>query len=149
MVLLCLGVGYLGSIVTRESVETWYPTLQKPAFNPPNWLFAPVWTMLYIIMGIAAGLVWNKISLQAETVKKGMTFFFLQLGLNLLWSYMFFGLKNPLLALFNIILLWLFIYETIVQFNKVSKPATYLFIPYILWVSFALTLNGAIWWLNH
>lgn len=149
MVLLCLAVGYLGSKITVESVQTWYPTLEKPSFNPPNWLFAPVWTTLYIIMGIAGGIVWNKITIDEKSVKRGMTFFFAQLGLNLLWSYLFFGLQNPLLGLINIILLWLFIYETMAQFNKVSKTATYLFIPYMLWVSFATILNASIWWLNR
>ena len=149
MVVTCVAIGYLSGEVTRESVNTWYPTLNKPVFNPPNWLFAPVWTALYIFMGIAAGLVWDKIDTQKETVKKGLTFFAIQLGLNALWSYLFFGLQNPLLALIEIVLLWLMIYETFIQFNKVNKIAGYLFIPYILWVSFALILNAAIWWLNR
>ncbi len=149
MVVTCVAIGYLSGEVTRESVNTWYPTLNKPVFNPPNWLFAPVWTTLYIFMGIAAGLVWDKIDTQKETVKKGLTFFAIQLGLNALWSYLFFGLQNPLLALIEIVLLWLMIYETFIQFNKVNKTAGYLFIPYILWVSFALILNAAIWWLNR
>lgn len=149
MVVTCVAIGYLSGEVTRESVNTWYPTLNKPVFNPPNWLFAPVWTTLYIFMGIAAGLVWDKIDTQKETVKKGLTFFAIQLGLNALWSYLFFGLQNPLLALIEIVLLWLMIYETFIQFNKVNKVAGYLFIPYILWVSFALILNASIWWLNR
>lgn len=148
LVFLCLAVGYLASIVTRESVDTWYPTLEKPSFNPPNWLFMPVWTFLYVIMGVAGALVWDKLDEKEETAKKGLTYFFIQLALNMLWSYLFFGLKNPLLALIEIILLWLFIYETIAQFNKVNKVATYLFIPYMLWVSFAAILNASIWWLN-
>lgn len=149
MVVTCVAVGYLSGEVTRESVNTWYPTLNKPVFNPPSWLFAPVWTTLYIFMGIAAGLVWDKIDSQKETVKKGLLYFAIQLGLNALWSYLFFGLQNPLLALIEIVVLWLMIYETFVQFNKVNKVAGYLFIPYLLWVSFAFLLNAAIWWLNR
>lgn len=149
MVVTCVAVGYLSGEVTRESVTTWYPTIEKPSFNPPNWLFAPVWGVLYVLMGVAAGLVWAKIDDQKETVKKGLTFFAVQLGLNALWSYLFFGLHNPLLALIEIALLWLMIYETFLQFNKVNKTAGYLFIPYLLWVSFAMVLNASIWWLNR
>lgn len=149
MIITCVAIGYLSGLVTREGVETWYPTLQKPAFNPPNSLFAPVWTILYIMMGAAAGLVWSRIDSQKETVKKGLTFFWIQLALNALWSYLFFGLHNPLLALLEIIVLWLMIYETFAQFNKVNKIAAYLFIPYLLWVTFATILNASIWWLNR
>lgn len=149
MVVTCLAIGYLSSLVTQESVATWYPTLEKPIFNPPNWVFAPVWTTLYVMMGIAAGLVWNKIETQREVVKRALTFFAIQLLLNALWSYLFFGLHNPLLALLEIVVLWLMIYETFIQFNKINKIAAYLFIPYILWVSFAFLLNASIWWLNQ
>lgn len=149
MVAVCVAVGYVSGMVTRESVTTWYPTLEKPSFNPPNWLFAPVWTALYIIMGIAGALVWDRIDTDEENVKKGLRFFFIQLVLNALWSYLFFGLKNPMIALVEIILLWLMIYETFVQFHKVNKTAAYLFIPYLLWVTFAMVLNGSIWWLNR
>ncbi|MEL1244902.1 TspO/MBR family protein [Flavobacterium sp. DGU11] len=149
MVATCVGIGYISGQVTREGVTTWYPTLVKPVFNPPNSVFAPVWTVLYILIGVAAGLVWDRIDIQKETAKKGLIFFAVQLGLNALWSYLFFGLHNPLLAFIEIILLWLMIYETFIQFNKVSKPAGFLFIPYLLWVSFALVLNGSIWWLNR
>ena len=149
MVVTCVAVGYLSGEVTRESVTTWYPTIEKPSFNPPNWLFAPVWGLLYVLMGVAAGLVWTKIDDQKETVKKGLTFFAVQLGLNALWSYLFFGLHNPLIALIEIALLWLMIYETFLQFNKVNRTAGYLLIPYLLWVSFAMVLNASIWWLNR
>lgn len=144
----CLAVGYVSGIVTRSSVQTWYPTLVKPVFNPPNWVFFPAWTTLYILMGIAGGLVWQKIEVQQQQVKKAIQFFWIQLALNALWSCLFFGLKNPLLALVGIILLWLMIYETYIKFSKINKAAGYLFIPYILWVSFALVLNASIWWLN-
>lgn len=149
MVITCLAIGYLSSQLTIEGIKTWYPTLQKPAFNPPNWIFAPVWNALYIMMGLAAGLVWDRIEYQKETVKKGLTFFWIQLALNALWSYLFFGLHNPLLAFLEIIVLWLMIYETFTQFNKVNKIAAYLFIPYLLWVTFAAVLNGTIWWMNR
>ncbi|QYJ68655.1 TspO/MBR family protein [Flavobacterium litorale] len=148
MVVTCLAVGYLSGEVTRESVTTWYTTIEKPFFNPPNWLFAPVWGMLYVFMGVAAGLVWARIDYQKELVKKGLTFFAIQLGLNALWSYLFFGLHNPLLALIELVLLWLMIYETYYLFKKVNKIAGYLFIPYLAWVTFAGVLNAAIWWLN-
>lgn len=149
MIATCVGVGYLSSLFTREGVDTWYRTIEKPSFNPPDWVFAPVWTTLYIMMGLAAGLVWDKIEEQRETVRKGIMFFWIQLALNALWSYLFFGLHNPLLALIEIVLLWLMIYETFVQFNKVNKIAGYLLIPYLLWVTFATVLTASIWWLNR
>lgn len=149
MIVTCVIVGTVSGLVTQESVSTWYPTINKPSFNPPNWIFAPVWTTLYVMMAIAAGLVWDKMETQRETVRKALTFFAIQLALNALWSFIFFGLHNPMLALIEIVLLWLMIYETFVQFNKVNKIAGYLFIPYILWVTFALVLNASIWWLNR
>ncbi len=149
IVVICLVVGYFSGIVTRSAITTWYPTLIKPSFNPPNWVFAPVWTLLYIMMGVAAGLVWNRIDFEKETVKKALQFFTIQLGLNALWSYLFFGLKNPMLAGLEIIILWLMVYETYIQFAKINKISGYLFIPYLLWVSFATVLNGSIWWLNR
>lgn len=147
-VVTCLAVGYLSSIVTRSSVATWYPTLVKPSFNPPNWAFPVAWTTLFVFMGIAAGLVWDKIEIKKGEVQNALLFFFIQLALNALWSFLFFGLKNPMLALIEIILLWLMIYETYMKFNKIDKIAGYLFVPYLLWVSFAIILNGNIWWLN-
>jgi len=148
MIATTVAIGYISGLVTQQSVTTWYPTLIKPFFTPPNWLFAPAWTTLYVLMGIAAGLVWDRIDVYPENVKKGLTFFAIQLALNALWSYLFFGLKNPLLALAEIVVLWLMIYETYVVFNRVHKTAGLLFIPYLLWTSYALALNGAIWWLN-
>ena len=146
--LVCLAVGYSASTVTRPSVETWYPTLIKPIFNPPNWIFMPMWTLLYILMAVAAGLVWDKIKEQNEAVKKALLFFIIQLTLNAIWSYLFFGLKNPMLALVEIVLLWLMIYETYLKFSKINKTAGYLLIPYLAWVAFAAVLNASIWWLN-
>ncbi|WP_396155626.1 TspO/MBR family protein [Flavobacterium sp.] len=147
IVLVCVSVGYLSGTVTRESITTWYPTLVKPVFNPPNWIFAPVWTLLYIMMGIAAGLVWTS-EFEQKTVKKALGFFAIQLALNALWSYLFFGLQNPLLALIEIVLLWLLIFETYNQFKKIDKLAGFLLLPYLAWVSFATILNASIWWLN-
>ncbi|KAF2516003.1 TspO/MBR family protein [Flavobacterium foetidum] len=146
---ICLTVGYSASLVTRPSIETWYVTLEKPVFNPPNWIFMPVWTVLYICMAVAAALVWDKIKEQTEKVKTALLFFLIQLTLNAIWSYLFFGLKNPMLALIEIILLWLMIYETYLKFIKINKISGYLLIPYLFWVAFATVLNASIWWLNR
>jgi tryptophan-rich sensory protein len=149
VLMTCLVIGYLSGMVTRESITTWYPTLIKPVFNPPNWIFAPVWTTLYIMMGVAGGLVWTKLESDPENVKKAFKFFILQLALNALWSFIFFYLHNVLLALIEVILLLLMIYETYNQFYKIDKNAGRLLIPYMVWVSFATILNASIWWLNR
>ena len=149
VVFTCLVIGYLSGMVTRDSITTWYPTLVKPVFNPPNWIFAPVWSLLYIMMGVAGGMIWNRIDSDEENVKKAFKIFIAQLALNALWSYLFFGLHNPLLALIEIILLWLLIFETYNQFKKIDKVAGMLLLPYLAWVSFATILNGSIWWLNR
>ena len=97
----CLLIGYFSGMVTRDSITTWYPTLVKPSFNPPNWVFAPVWTILYIMMGVAGGMVWNRLEKDPENVKKAFTFFIIQLALNAAWSVIFFYLHNPFLALLD------------------------------------------------
>ncbi|WP_409415407.1 TspO/MBR family protein [Flavobacterium sp. PS2] len=148
VVVTCLAIGYFSGIVTRTSVDTWYPTLIKPSFNPPNWVFAPAWSLLYFLMGVAAGLVWDRIEYEKEAVKNALVFFAIQLALNALWSYLFFGLMNPLLALLEVFVLWLMIYETLLKFIKINKIAGYLLVPYLLWVSYATVLNASIWWLN-
>lgn len=148
IVVTCLCVGYFSGIVTKASIETWYVYLEKPFFNPPNWIFAPAWSLLYVLMGVAAGLIWDRLDSNKEVVKKALIVFAIQLALNALWSFLFFGLKNPLLALIEIIVLWLMIYETYSQFVKINKISGYLFLPYLAWVSFAMVLNGSIWWLN-
>lgn len=145
----CLLVGYLSGMVTRDSITTWYPTLVKPSFNPPNWIFAPVWTILYIMMGVAGGMVWNRLEQETENVKKAFTFFIIQLALNAAWSVIFFYFHNPFLALIEVILFWLLIFETYNQFKKIDKTAGLLLIPYLAWVSFATVLNASIWWLNR
>ena len=148
-VIICLAVGYLSGMVTRTSITTWYATLVKPSFNPPNWIFAPVWTSLYVMMGIAAGLIWNQIPSQKEAVTKALQFFAIQLVLNALWSYLFFGMYNLMLATIEVVLLWLMIFETYSQFAKINKTASYLMLPYLAWVSFASVLTASIWWLNR
>lgn len=147
LIIICLGIGYASSIVTQNGVQTWYPLIEKPSFNPPNWVFAPVWTILYLCIAVAGGIVWNKIE-SNPLAKRAMLLFVIQLILNTLWSFLFFGLRNPLVALIEIILLLLVIYETFILFNRINKVAGYLFIPYLLWVAFALLLNASIWWLN-
>ena len=145
---ICLAVGYLSGMVTRASITTWYPTLVKPSFNPPNWIFAPVWTSLYVMMGVAPGLIWNQITTQKLAVTKALQIFAIQLVLNALWSYLFFGLHNLMLATIEVVLLWLMIFETYSQFAKINKTASYLMLPYLAWVSFASVLTASIWWLN-
>lgn len=145
---VCLLVAFLASFATQSSVKTWFVTIEKPFFNPPSWLFAPVWTLLYIMMGIAVGLIWSSDFKDRKMVKSAMIIFGIQLGLNALWSILFFGLRNPLLAFIEILLLWLFIFETIKAFRPIDCLASKLLYPYLAWVSFATILNASIWWLN-
>jgi len=140
--------GVVGSFFTAPSIPTWYVTLIKPEFAPPNWVFAPVWTILFLLMGMAAFLVWNK-GWERKNVRIALGIFGSQLILNTLWSIIFFGQQNPGLALLEIVLLWLAILATIIAFYKISRPAAYLLVPYILWVSFASYLNYSIWVLNR
>ena len=135
-VAVCLLIGFLSSFATQSSVNDWYLTLNKPSFNPPNWLFAPVWTVLYVLMGIAAGIVWGK-GFYHIWVKTALYHFGFQLLLNALWSIVFFGFKNPLAALFVIVVLLVLIVLTIRWFRVVSKTAAILMVPYLLWVGFA------------
>jgi tryptophan-rich sensory protein len=149
VIMTCLAVGYISSIVTRENIPTWYVLINKPFFTPPNWVFAPVWTLLYIMMGFAAGSVWNKIDTDEANVKKAFLFFLIQLALNALWSFLFFGLQNPFLASIEIILLWLMIFETYKQFKNIDKLAANLLLPYLVWVSYATLLTISVWYLNR
>ncbi|AXT56895.1 tryptophan-rich sensory protein [Aquimarina sp. AD1] len=146
-VLLCLVIGFFSSIATQTSITTWYPGLQKPSFTPPNWLFAPVWTVLYIMMGIAAGIVWSK-GFYHKWVKTALYHFGFQLLLNAAWSIFFFGLRNPLIALVDILALFILLLFTIRWFKVVNSTAAYLLIPYLIWVAYATALNFAIWQLN-
>jgi benzodiazapine receptor len=138
--------GAIGSIFTISAIPTWYAGLNKPFFSLPNWLFAPVWTVLYILMGLALYLFWQTESTQEK--KSGNLFFFTQLVLNALWSIVFFGLHSPLGGVGVIVLLWVMILLTIVSFSRVSKLASYLLWPYLAWVTFASALNIAVAVLN-
>ena len=144
-IVICQVAGGIGAIFTTQSVQTWYPTLQKPSFNPPNWLFAPVWTLLYLLMGISLFLIWK----DSKDKKNAVILFSIQLVLNVLWSVCFFGLKIPLLGLIVIVILLAFILANIISFYKISKIAGILLIPYLLWVSFATVLNFSLWMLNR
>lgn len=146
-VTICMLIGFLASFATQSSVDTWYATLNKPSFNPPNWLFAPVWTLLYILMGVAAGLVWAK-GFYHVWVKTALYYFGFQLLFNALWSIVFFGFQEPFWALLVILVLLILILLTIKWFKIVSRPAAFLLLPYLLWVSFAALLNYKIWELN-
>jgi tryptophan-rich sensory protein len=143
----CQCAGAIGSIFTTPAIPTWYAALEKPSFNPPNWLFAPAWITLYLLMGIAAFLVWRK-GLGQKGVRAALVVFLVQLVLNALWSVVFFGLKSPLWGVVVILALWVAILLTILRFFKLSTAAGALLLPYILWVSFASVLNVAVWVLN-
>jgi translocator protein len=146
-VLLCQFAGAVGSVFTASSLADWYTLLEKPVFSPPSWVFFPVWTLLYILMGISLYIVWEK-GPQDREVKFGLIIFSIQLVLNSLWSFLFFGLRSPYYGFVEIIFLWFAIFLTIVQFRKISKTASYLLVPYIIWVSFAALLNYYLWTLN-
>lgn len=137
----------IGSLFTTPFIKTWYAELIKPSFSPPNWIFAPVWTILFILMGIAVWFIWQK-GIANKKVKQAIFLFGLQLILNAKWSYLFFTFHSPLYAFIDIVILWLFILLTIISFFRLSKPAGWLMIPYIFWVSFALALNLSIVLLN-
>lgn len=139
--------GIIGSVFTSTSLGEWYPSLVKPALNPPSWIFGPVWTTLFVLMGIAAFLVWRN-GLGSKNVRIALAIFLGQLVLNTLWSVLFFGFRSPGAALIGIVFLWLAIAATIAAFAKISKTAAWLLVPYILWVSFATYLNYSIYSLN-
>jgi tryptophan-rich sensory protein len=145
-IVLCQLAGFLGSLFTTPAIPTWYQTLNKPFFTPPNWIFSPVWISLFILMGISLFYVLRRPD--HPQFKKALIFFFVQLMLNVLWSAAFFGLKSRFLGLVDIVLLWIAILFTILNFFKVSKFAGVLLIPYLLWVSFATLLNFSLWMLN-
>ncbi len=139
--------GVIGSFFTISAIPNWYAGLVKPVLNPPAWVFGPAWTTLYALMGIAAFLIWKN-GWDRKDVKAALGIFGLQLVLNAIWSIIFFGLHSPGWALVDIVLLWLAIVWTMVVFYKISRPAVYLLVPYLLWVSFASYLNYSIWMLN-
>lgn len=148
-IVVCQGAGILGSLATVPNIDTWYRTLEKPGFTPPDGVFGPVWTTLYLMMGLALYRVWNR---REETegglFRQAMAAFFVQLALNALWSILFFGLHSPWLGLIDIGLLWLAIIVTIRLFAAIDRPAAWLLVPYLLWVSYAAVLNAAIWRMN-
>lgn len=146
VVVLCIGI--IGSFFVSSSALDWFRTLQKPVFTPPAWLFGPVWTVLYILMAISAFLVWRK-GLDTAAGKTAAAAFILQLVFNGLWTPIFFGLRLPLIALGDIVILWLAVFATITSFWKVSKLAAVLLIPYMIWLSFAAVLNAFIYLLNR
>ena len=146
-ILFCLIAGSLGSLVTINGPGSWYATLQKPFFAPPNWVFAPVWITLFILMGVALYLVWQ-CGTENREVKMALGIFGVQFALNVIWSFLFFGLESSLLGLIDIILLWVMIVVTIRAFYRVKKSAAYLLIPYLAWVSLASALNGAVYFMN-
>lgn len=144
LILLCLGTGAIGGWVTSGAIDSWYRTIAKPDWTPPDWIFAPVWTALFIMMAVAAWLVWRA----EDRVKPAMVLFFSQLALNLAWSFLFFGARSPGMALMDIAFLWLTVLATMLAFFDRSKLAGWLFVPYLAWVSFAALLNFTIWRMN-
>lgn len=146
LIVLCLGAGFIGSIATRHSVRTWYPTLRKPKGTPPSWVFGPVWTTLYVVMAIAAWLVWREVGW--EIGKPALILFLGQLALNVAWSGIFFGGRQPALALGEIVILWLAILCTALMFYYLLPVAGMLMLPYLMWVTYASYLNFGIWRLN-
>lgn len=146
-ILVCEAAGAVGAVFTASAVGSWYTTLVRPEFAPPNWVFGPVWTTLYALMGIAAYLVWRH-GWNRKNVRRALGVFAVQLALNAAWSPLFFGLHNPGAALIDIVLLWCAILATIVVFARISRTAACLLVPYLAWVTFATYLNYAIWTLN-
>lgn len=146
--IICQAAGIFGSIFTRASVGSWYAGLNKPSFNPPGYIFAPVWIILYLLMGFSLFLVWQK-GLGNSRVRQAVYLFMVQLLVNSFWSFAFFGCKSPLAGLIVIVILWGAIIRVIIVFFGISRAAAILLIPYILWVSFAAILNGAIFLLNQ
>jgi tryptophan-rich sensory protein len=146
-IVLCQLAGVLGSLFTSPAIPTWYKTLNKPFFTPPDWIFGPVWISLFILMGISLFMIWRR--QDHPRFKLTLVFFLIQLILNILWSVAFFGLRSPLLGLVDIVLLWVAILLMIQHFSKVSGMAGFLLLPYLLWVGFAALLNFYLWILNR
>jgi len=169
-IIICQLAGVVGSLFTAPEIDSWFKTLIKPSFSPPNWLFAPVWTILFLLMGISLYLVWDKNWVVKNEIGNSkqkiwnswsrelaigkwqkiniILIFAFQLILNILWSVIFFGMHSPMVAFFEVLTLWVAILFTIVNFYRVSKLAAYLLVPYIVWVSFAAILNCFLWILN-
>ena len=142
---VCMAAGLVGSLWTTPALRPWYASLTKPVWTPPNWLFGPVWTVLYFMMALAGWIVWRKIGLASAP----MYLFFIQLGFNCAWSGIFFRLRSPGAGFAEIVLLWFAILATLVDFWRTAPAAGWLFVPYLIWVSYALALNFSIWRLNR
>ena len=151
-IVICLAVTFsapvVSSFVMAPGGSDWYANLNKPFFNPPGWVFGPVWTVLYILMAVSAALVWQK-GLDRPKVRAAMGLYLAQLVLNAIWTPIFFGLEMPLLAFIDIVLLWVGIIFTILAFLRVSKIAAALMTPYLVWTTFAAVLNFSLWYLNR
>jgi translocator protein len=147
-ILVCEAVGVIGSLFTLGSISTWYASIQKPWFTPPNWVFGPVWITLFLLMGISLYLIWSS-SKRNSTRKAALIFFVVQLALNLLWTILFFGQQFYFLGFAEILVLWGAIALTIATSLRVSKIAGYVLVPYISWVTIATLLNYYVWILNH
>ncbi|XWN37989.1 MAG: TspO/MBR family protein [Balneola sp.] len=145
---ICLLIGFLSGISTSDSISGWYSTLEKPSFNPPNWIFGPVWTFLYILMGIALGKIWSS-DISSKEKNKAIFVFGVQLLVNGMWSIFFFGMQNLLLAFIDIIILVILIVYTIKLFKPINRMSSWLLYPYLAWVSFATILNLSIILLNN
>jgi tryptophan-rich sensory protein len=145
-ILICFAVAGLGSLATNPEIPNWYQTIRKPAWTPPNWLFGPVWTLLYLAMAVAVWLVWKRAGWEANG--GALWLFVIQLALNLAWSFIFFKFHNPAWAFVDIVFLWLAILVTIVRFAGISSAAALLLVPYLIWVTYAASLNFAIWRMN-
>ncbi len=143
---LCEAVGMTGSVFTSRSIPTWYNKLQKPSINPPSWVFGPVWTVLYALMGISSFIISRK---KEQGQKVSMIVFYLQLMLNFLWTALFFGMRSPFAALVEIFILWILVFVTVILFWRISIRAALLLVPYLLWVSFASVLNFRFWRINR
>jgi tryptophan-rich sensory protein len=142
----CLAIGFLGSFATSSSLQTWYPGIRKPFLNPPNWVFAPVWSVLYICMAVAGWRLWHVASPLRFRLR---TLFICQLAFNAIWSPIFFGSRNPLAGLVDILLLWSVLLSLTRTALREDRPSGFLLMPYLFWVSFATYLNAGIWWLNR
>jgi tryptophan-rich sensory protein len=146
--IICLGAEMTGGLLTRPSLLSgWYAGLRKPAFNPPAWIFGPVWTVLFLLMAVAVWMVWRQSD--KKPVRVPLIVFYIQLILNVGWSGLFFGLRHPGLALAEIVVLWLLILLTVILFYRIHRTAGLILLPYLAWVCFAVVLNGAIWWMNR
>ncbi|MFT3933454.1 MAG: TspO/MBR family protein [Chitinophagaceae bacterium] len=146
-IVLTVGIGLLGGLFTAPEIQGWYAHINKPSWNPPNWLFGPVWTLLYVLMGIAFYKVW-KTTTTADKKQWAIIIFIAQMALNFIWSYIFFNQHQPGWAFVDIVVLWLAIICTIIAFSRINSGAAWLLVPYISWVSFAAILNYVIWQMN-